>query len=50
MVAHDFGGVWLPRRLAACAGKVTVFDDALAARIRDHAESHFTMGTTQANQ
>ena len=50
VVAHDFGGVWLPRRLAACAGKVTVFDDALAARIRDHAESHFTMGTAQANQ
>lgn len=38
IVADDYGTIWLPRRLAACAGGVRLFDEGLAARVRTYAE------------
>ncbi|MBP3885309.1 MAG: WYL domain-containing protein [Olsenella sp.] len=37
-IADDYGTTWLPRRLAACAGGVRIFDENLAARVRAWAQ------------
>jgi hypothetical protein len=37
-VADDYGTTWLPRRLAACAGGIRLFDEELASRVRTFAE------------
>ena len=36
-----YGGMWLPRRLAACAGLVTTPDEALVALIRKVGEQRW---------
>ena len=45
VVARDFGGVWLPRRLAACAGMTEVYDETLASRIQSYSDGLFSVGT-----